>query len=195
LGWREAKVLDLHTKLRSSHRLSFAPAILAFPRDAFQDDPVAFQSLYFEYAHQDTAFVPVDPPFQLIASWIALEEVLPGSGELFYYPGSHAMGDVRFANGGKAMDGNDPDAKNNSAKLEGFARNAGLQRCRYRPKRGDVLFWINDLMHGGEPIGTRHTRRSLATHYCPRGASVPYARERGLQSVPTTNGGFILAAT
>jgi len=69
---KEAKVLDLHTG-----DLIFAPAILDFLTDIFQDDAVTFQSLYFENGsqqgcHQDTAFVYVEPPYQFAACWIAL---------------------------------------------------------------------------------------------------------------------------
>src|SRR5579863_625568 len=42
----EAKVLDLHTRLASAQELIFSKPLLTFLRDIFQDDVVAFQSLY-----------------------------------------------------------------------------------------------------------------------------------------------------
>ena len=62
----------------------------------FDDSPLLFQSLSFEKGsqqgmHQDTAYIVVDSPLELAASWIALQDVEPGSGELMYYEGSHRL--------------------------------------------------------------------------------------------------------
>ena len=39
---------------------------------------------------------------------------------------------------------------------------------RFRPKKGDVLLWHADLVHGGAPRERAElTRQSLVTHYCP----------------------------
>jgi ectoine hydroxylase-related dioxygenase (phytanoyl-CoA dioxygenase family) len=200
LGEREAKVLDVHHHLPSSHPLIFSPTLIAFLRDVFEDDPVAFQTLYFEHgstqgAHNDTAFVYVDPPAQFVASWIALEDIAPNTGELFYFPGSHKMGDQIFANGGKAFDPADEHADCYSAELERMAASKGLSRATFVPRQTDVLFWAADLVHGGSQIVTRRTRRSLVTHYCPLHATVPYARHLGKQPQPVGEGGWIVSAT
>lgn len=200
LGEREAKVLDVHAHLSPCHPLIFSSAILSFLRDAFGEDPVAFQTLYFEYgstqsAHNDTAFVYVDPPYKLIASWIALEDIEPNTGELFYYPGSHKVGDQIFAGGGKAFDPSDEDAKTYSKSLDDLLTGKGISRETFVPKRGDALFWSADLVHGGTEIKQRRTRRSLVTHYCPLSATVPYARHLGLVPEKTEQGGWIVSAT
>lgn len=200
LGEREAKVLDVHHHLPASHPLIFSPAILAFLRDVFGEDPVAFQTLYFEYgstqgAHNDTAFVYVDPPHKLVASWIALEDIEPDTGELFYYPGSQRIGDQIFANGGKAYDREDEHAHTYSRTLEEMMAAHGLARETFVPQKSDVLFWAADLVHGGTEILRRRTRRSLVTHYCPLSASVPYAKHLGKVPQPTPQGGWIVSAT
>jgi hypothetical protein len=184
LGKTEAKVLDLHVYLDSTHDLIFAPDIVDFLTDVFQDDAVAFQSLYFEYGsqqgcHQDTAFVYVEPPLHFAASWIALEDIVPGSGELFYFPGSQKLDDLLFADGTKALRGGDPDAEHYSSELERIAAEAGLTKQFLHIPKGDALIWAADLMHGGAPIHVRHTRRSLVTHYCPKNAAVPYVVQSG----------------
>jgi hypothetical protein len=39
---------------------------------------------------------------------------------------------------------------------------------RFAPRRGDVLIWSADLVHGGSSeMDPDSTRRSLVTHYCP----------------------------
>jgi len=199
LGNHEAKVLDVHRHLDSSHELIFAPAVIGFLRDVFQDDPVAFQTLYFEYgsmqdAHNDTAFVYVDPPEHFVASWIALEDIAPETGELFYYPRSHKMGEQIFAHGGKAYDPADEHAGSYSAELERMAEASGLRRATFVPKQTDVLFWAADLIHGGSKPIQRRTRRSLVTHYCPLQSTVPYARHLGQTPRPAGGGGWILSA-
>ena len=198
LGNRESKVLDLHVRLTSSHNLIFAPPLLNFLRDIFREEPVAFQTLYFENgsqqgAHQDTAFVYTDPPYHFVASWIALEDITPGTGELFYYPGSHKMDDLLFAEDTKALRPGDPDGPQYTASLERFVAEYGFARTRFLPKRTDVLFWASDLVHGGELVTRQATRKSLVTHYCPRSATVPYAKERKIRPKRLPCGGWIVA--
>ncbi len=194
LGYQEAKVLDVHVRLPSSHKLIFAPTLLKFLKDIFREEPVAFQTLYFENgsqqgAHQDTAFVYTEPPYHFVASWIALEDIAPDSGELFYYPRSHRMDDLLFAEGTKALRPGDPDGPGYSAALEQFVGEYGFNRTRFLPKRTDVLFWASDLVHGGEPRKRNISRRSLVTHYCPQSATVPYARAHSIQPVRLECGG------
>lgn len=67
----------------------------------FERPAVGFQSLYFRWGsqqavHQDTAFVKVSSPMEFAASWIALEDIKSGSGELEYYIGSHRLDDYCF---------------------------------------------------------------------------------------------------
>ena len=200
LAKREAKVLDLHTRLESAQRMIFAPKLMDFLTDVFQDDVVAFQSLYFEYgsqqgAHQDTAFVYTVPASHFAASWIALEDVVPGAGELFYYPGSQRLDDLIFADGTKALRGGDPDANNYSTILEQTATSAGHRRERLHIPRGTSLIWAADLVHGGEPVTLDHTRRSLVTHYCPLRAKVPYAEHLGLAPIAAGDRAWVIGAT
>lgn len=197
VGKNEAKILDVHVKVPSSQNLIFAPVILAFLNDVFRAEPVAFQTLYFENgsqqgAHQDTAFVYTDPAYHFVASWIALEDITPGSGELFYYPKSQKLDDLIFATGTKALRPGDPDGPQYSQLLEKVAEASGLKRQTFMPKRGDVLFWASDLIHGGEPRQFDKTRRSLVTHYCPRTAIIPYARHTGAKGTRLDSGGWVI---
>lgn len=198
LAQQEAKVLDVHTRLPSSQKLIFAPRMLDFLRDVFQEEPVAFQTLYFENgsqqgAHQDTAFVYTEPPYHFVASWIALEDIEPDTGELFYYPGSHRMDDLLFSEEKKALRPGDPDGPLYSSLLEQIVRESGFVRSRFLPKRTDALFWASDLVHGGERTTREATRRSLVTHYCPRSATVPYAHENKIEPTRLSCGGWIVA--
>ena len=72
-----------------------------FLKLCFEVPPLLFQSLSFikgsnQGIHQDTAYVVTDQPMKLIASWIALEDINPGSGELEFYPQSHRYDEFLF---------------------------------------------------------------------------------------------------
>jgi len=91
------RVNDIYVYYEPARRALFAEPIVRFLHIVMSGSPTLLQSLTFEQGsqqgvHRDTAYV-VDPPLALAASWIVLEDVKPGSGELTYYDGSHRMGD------------------------------------------------------------------------------------------------------
>ena len=181
-----SKVLDTAMLMSSGQDLSFAPAISAFLETIFGESAMAFQTLHFEVGstqaiHQDTAYVVVrGQPLKLAATWIALEDVQPGSGELVYYVGGHRINETIYAEGTSKhwnadRDGHPPhDA--HLRFLHEEAERRGLQKAHFRPKKGDVLIWHADLPHGGGEITAPGvTRRSLVTHYCPKTLDPYYA--------------------
>ena len=102
LGAPLTKVLDTYSHLSSAHELIFAEPIRQFLHAVFEESLLAFQSLHFEKGstqaiHQDTAYVVLNEPMRLCASWVALEDIAPGSGELIYYPGSHRLPDWLYS--------------------------------------------------------------------------------------------------
>ncbi len=168
-----AKLLDLHAYDEDVRRAIFSDAALGFLRALFERPPLAFQTLTFQRGteqpiHQDTAYVIVDAPMELVGSWLALEDVAEGSGELEYYVGSHRLPEVDWGSGTKGMPAGHPDHERWLAWLHEASAERGLERRRFRPKRGDLLLWHADLAHGGSPVTVpASTRRSLVTHYCP----------------------------
>ncbi len=100
------KLLDVHVFSEAAQNIIFAPHLLQFLGTLFEGPPLAFQSLHFETGstqavHNDTAYVVVDEPKSLCASWVALEDIMPGSGELIYYPGGHRFGEFFYPNNRK----------------------------------------------------------------------------------------------
>jgi ectoine hydroxylase-related dioxygenase (phytanoyl-CoA dioxygenase family) len=173
-----SKVLDTGMLLPSGQDLSFATPVSDFLQAVFGEKSLAFQTLHFEVGstqavHQDTAYVVVDrEPLKLVASWLALEDIQPGSGELIYFIGGHRIREHSYADGtskhwNHERDGNPPhDA--HLKYLHAEAERRGLEVGHFLPKKGDVLLWHADLPHGGGEV-TRPgmSRRSLVTHYCP----------------------------
>lgn len=177
---RKTKLLDLYVSSEATREAAFADGIVRFLRQIFEGDPLLFQSLSLERGseqplHQDTAYVVVSPPLEFAAAWIALEDVQPSSGELVYHPGSHRISEFFFRGGyrnwNRARDGieaRDRYEEHLCAEVEQIAPS------RFLPRKGDVLFWNADLLHGGSPEpDPRLTRKSLVCHYCAPSAK-PY---------------------
>jgi hypothetical protein len=180
----ESKLLDAYVYSNTARQLLLHHSITRFLNLAFgKRSPLLMQSLGFEKGlegglHQDTGYVVVHPPLELAACWIALEDIQPGSGELQYYEGSHRIKDFIFSNQFKyynpVRDGQEQGAKWLSY-VEEESKRLGLQLKTFLPKKGDVLIWSADLVHGGSPVQNKEvTRRSLVGHFCPTDATPHY---------------------
>jgi hypothetical protein len=170
------RLLDFYGVSRLAADVLTAPAITEFLRNIFDDSPLCFQGLTFEQGsgqglHQDTAYVVVDKPLELAAAWVALEDVQEGSGELEYVNGSHRLPDWNFGGNSKHWDPtlHGQDSHTDWSKwLIRKSEELGLEKKIFRPKKGDVLIWSADLVHGGSPVGNQNlSRRSMVGHYCP----------------------------
>jgi phytanoyl-CoA hydroxylase len=170
------RLLDLYGVSGLAADVLTAPAITNFLRSIFDDAPLCFQGLTFEQGsgqglHQDTAYVVIDKPLELAAAWVALEDVQEGSGELMYVNGSHRLPDWNFGGNSKHWDPtlHGQDSHTDWTKwLIRKSEELGLEKKIFRPKKGDVLIWSADLVHGGSPVGNRNlSRRSMVGHYCP----------------------------
>jgi phytanoyl-CoA hydroxylase len=193
------KALDTYHHLESAHEIIFAERIQEFLLAVFQEDLLAFQGLHFEKGstqavHQDTAYVVLSDPMRLCASWVALEDVIPGSGELIYYPGSHRLPDWLYSGKYKHFNYKRDLHAEHMAHLESLhvrSKEQGLQLQSFLPKKGDALIWAADLAHGGSPITDPHrSRRSLVTHYTSGSTAphylryLPFYRRKGRQVLP-----------
>ncbi|HEV8680289.1 MAG TPA: phytanoyl-CoA dioxygenase family protein [Stellaceae bacterium] len=177
-----AKALDLHWFSDAVRDAIFSSEILRFLHLIFERPVLASQTLTFyrgsqQPIHQDSAYVPYTLPLQFAATWIALEDVAEGVGELEYFVDSHRQLPEFLYNG---MHKNVHEAQRSGAgdlvteevqqHLEAIQREAkerNLARQRFLARRGDVLVWHADLAHGGSPTASPRTRKSLVTHYCP----------------------------
>jgi phytanoyl-CoA hydroxylase len=158
-------------------RAAIYPELISdFLYEIFREPAIAMQSISFEYGsqqaiHQDTAYVVSKRPNGLAATWLALEDVQLGTGELIYYPGSHRFDHFLFSNQTKSWNpGRDGQEQHKAflAQLHEQARSRGIQVERFLARRGDILVWHSDLAHGGARIQQPDaTRRSLVTHFCP----------------------------
>jgi ectoine hydroxylase-related dioxygenase (phytanoyl-CoA dioxygenase family) len=148
-----------------------------------------------QQSHTDYMYMGTDPALQLCGIWLACEDVTPEAGPLFYYPGSHrlpcATVEDRYR---RRMPALAREIESNRPALESFYRDRtaltgeslevcvffdewlgevaaqlerdGFERVTFLPRRGDLLIWHANLVHGGAPVtDPSATRRSLVAHY------------------------------
>lgn len=174
------RIIDFHVNSRHASQAIFCDAVVEVLDAVFGEPANAFQCLTFNHGsqqrmHQDGAYVVVSEPLQFVASWIALEDVTPGSGELMYYPGSHKLDDFLFGDEQSkawtpALHGKEIHAQFLDS-IVARSEASGLPRQTFLPKKGDALIWASDLVHGGSKMKNDRTRKSIVTHYCPVGVA------------------------
>jgi phytanoyl-CoA hydroxylase len=176
-----AKFNCIETISKAAVALSMTPAICRFLRHVFGGAPAVLQSLTFLKGSQQP--VHIDYPYvrtqkeiaKLAASWIPLESIHPDSGPLAYYPGSHKIVISAFFDWGGGSILMEPDSTRTpvefAAYLIGRIQAAGIRERVFCPRKGDVLIWHGNLMHGGAAIENHAlTRKSYVTHYTSVGA-------------------------
>jgi len=135
---------------------------------------VPFQTINFitgsgQRAHSDSVHMTTYPLGYLLAIWIALEDVHPDSGPLFYYPGSHKLpyllnNDWNTNSSFLSLGKHDyPDYED---MIEELVQKKQYPKEELIAKKGDVLIWHANLVHGGTPIkNPALTRKSMVVHY------------------------------
>jgi len=178
------KLLDLHAYMHSARTVITPPKVVEFLETVFEAKSKAFQTLTFwngsrQSIHKDSAYVRIDSdPARLMATWLALEDISPGSGELEYYVGSHRGPEFLFGGVSKWMNDQLDEHTCFLKTLQDDAARLQYPKRSFLAKRGDVLIWHAELAHGGSPItNPSRSRRSLVTHFTSA-RDEPYYRRR-----------------
>ena len=147
-------VLDLLSKLYG--RRAFPFQTLNFPVGTQQE------------AHSDSVHFSSLPERFMCGVWLAMEDIGPDAGPLFYYPGSHRwpiMTNVligRRGYGGNLYSAQDPYGPAWQALREVY----GVKEEIFLARKGQALIWCANLLHGGiYQSDPRLTRWSQVTHY------------------------------
>jgi len=147
-------MLDLLSKLWG--RRAFPFQTLNFPVGTQQD------------AHSDSVHFSSLPERFMCGVWLAMEDIGPDAGPLFYYPGSHRWPIMtngligRRGYGGSLGSAQDPYGPAWSALVEAH----GTQAETFHPRKGQALIWCANLLHGGSRQNNPQlTRWSQVTHY------------------------------
>lgn len=115
--------------------------------------------------HVDTYYMPAPPGSRLIVTSICLEDVSVDAGPVAYVPKSHLIQPFRNSDGTThARNKEELDVANRYYQAQIAER--GLSTEYFLGKKGDVLIWHEQLVHGGSEIKDfSQTRKSLVTHY------------------------------
>ncbi len=138
-------------------------------------DVIPFQTINFitgseQRTHSDSIHMTTYPLGYLIAIWIALEDIGPEQGPLSYYPGSHKLNYILnedYDKGSTALKiGDDKHYSAYENKIAEVAKQSNIPKQIFSAKKGDILIWHANLLHGGEPISNpKLTRKSMVIHY------------------------------
>jgi ectoine hydroxylase-related dioxygenase (phytanoyl-CoA dioxygenase family) len=171
---RFESLFDLYVNLASAREVCLHPRIARFLSIIFEAKPVISQQLLFQRSnghqvHQDTSVVAVEEPLLMVASWIVLEDVVEGSGELAFYDRSHKLPHYLFKDGTKRLNFIDDDPAAYTAELEAACQREAFPYERFMAKKGDVFIWAADLVHRSHPrsLPEDTSRLSCVTHYHP----------------------------
>lgn len=130
---------------------------------------IVVQTMHFQGntatpSHQDTYYLDAETLGLMAAGWFALEDIMPGAGRFYVYPGSHKI-DI-------ASNGGDFDvAFHHDRYLELITKIIRERKLEMRAPflaAGDVLFWNAKTIHGSlETNQEQFSRSSLTAHYIP----------------------------
>ena len=124
-------------------------------------------------AHSDSIHMTTEPQGYLIAAWTALDDCDENNGPLFYYPKSHRLPYIMspdYDSGStKLLLGKDNNRQYED-RIEMLIREKQLKKAYFYAKKGDILLWHANLIHGGSPILEKgRTRKSMVAHYFTEG--------------------------
>ncbi|WP_426478364.1 phytanoyl-CoA dioxygenase family protein [Chryseobacterium sp. CBSDS_008] len=133
-----------------------------------------FQSINFingsqQKTHSDSIHMTTYPLGGLLGVWIALEDVDETNGALHYIPKSHKLPyflNSDYDNEGTALKIGKKSYRAYETFLEDKVKELGLKKEVFKAKKGDLLIWHANILHGGEPHTDKNrTRKSLVYHF------------------------------
>lgn len=110
--------------------------------------------------HQDWWYLDSVPNGQLLAAWIAMEDIEEEAGRFFVVPDSHRL---VLHDQARTM----PHSQW-LARVRQYCDEHKEQLHAPDLKKGDVLFWNSRTIHGSLPtVDKRYSRKSLTAHFLP----------------------------
>lgn len=170
------RIVNLHESYEQLNALYSSKRLYDLVSDLFGVQAFPCQSLTFingstQDAHQDTVHLTPFPRGLMCGIWIAIEDVVPGAGELVFYPGSHTLPAVLCSSHNvPKVDSEDGDYSKFGEVFtplitDLLSSNPQLERRQFLAKAGDVLIWQENLIHGGaQRVIQDQTRMSMVIH-------------------------------
>jgi len=121
--------------------------------------------------HSDAIHMTTDPLGGLVAAWVAFEDINENSGPLEFCPGSHKLpyllsDEVGITNEDFEKEGYMKYHQKYEPRIDEEVETNSLARKTFLAKKGDVLIWHHNLVHGGSRRNdVSLSRKALVTHY------------------------------
>jgi len=168
------KLLFANHHSRDIRRITLDERLTSLLSFILDKEVVPFQTINFTHgsnqrAHSDSIHMTTYPLGYLIAVWIALEDTNMDNGPLFYYPGSHRLPyllNEDFNEGSTGLHLGKKDYVDYEDRIAALIEEKQLKKEVFLAKKGDVLVWHANLIHGGLPVRNPGlTRKSMVIHY------------------------------
>jgi len=168
----DRRVQDFWKVSEASKELACHPKVLEMLRLFYDREPIPFQTLNFKFgsqqrAHSDTIHFSSLPARFMCGVWVALEDITEEKGPVFYFPGSHRLPEYDFS---QIKTDSRTSSYSDYIEYEDFIEKIvdanKFEKKKFLAKKGDVLIWSSNIIHGGSPVTKEGTTRwSQVTHY------------------------------
>jgi hypothetical protein len=174
------RTLNAHFGVREIGALLHDAAVVELVSFLLGAEALPFQTIMGhkgseQHPHSDAIHMTTYPLGYLAAAWIAFEDISADGGPLVYYPGSHRLPYVFSDDVGISAEdfqrlGYGPYAERYEPRIAELIASEHLEPVYFTPRKGDVLLWHANLLHGGS-LRARpgSSRRALVCHYFARG--------------------------
>jgi hypothetical protein len=177
------RLLNPHKRVRAFCRVAKYPPLLRTLQLLLGHRPRLLQTIAShkgsqQLAHSDSIHMTTYPLGYLAAAWVAFEDIGMDCGPLEFYPGSHKLPYV-FSHhlglglGDMASEGYTKYKARYEPHVQQLIADHGLRAEHFEARKGDVLVWHANLLHGGSKRrNLRQSRKALVAHYFADGAFV-----------------------
>jgi hypothetical protein len=177
------RYLNPHKKVGAFCQILKHPDLLKYIRLFMGREPKPLQTIAAHKGsqqglHSDSIHMTTYPLGYLTAAWIAFEDIHPDCGPLVYYPGSHRLPyvfskEVGITEEEFRKEGYGPYHARYEPYIRALVERHGLEPHYFHAKKGDVLIWHANLIHGGSPRkNLALSRRSGVCHFFVKNAFV-----------------------
>jgi hypothetical protein len=177
------RFLNPHKKAGAFCRILKHEGLLRWIRILTEREPKPLQTIAShkgsqQGVHSDSIHMTTYPLGYLTAAWIAFEDIHPDSGPLVYYPGSHRLpyvfsNDVGISQADFRQEGYGAYHARYEPYIQALIARHGLEPHYFHAKKGDVLIWHANLLHGGSARrNIELTRKAVVCHFFVKGAFV-----------------------
>lgn len=165
-GWKQSKMIK---------KICFNKKVIKFLELLYKKKPLPVSTINFvrgteQPLHSDYIHFGTVPELFLAGAWFALEDVTNNNGPLNIVPKSHKLSSIDFTDLNLEIPKTTKELKDNYTFYENYLRKLikvkNLKEKKALIKKGDVLIWAANLLHGGTKIKLKEkTRYSQVVHY------------------------------